>query len=150
MKLLITSDVHGRLDDLKQVILKHQDCNLHLNAGDMSLDPKYYESLNVITVKGNNDFGVDLPLERLIDIEGQKILLTHGHKESVKFGLSRLKLKAKLLGANIVIFGHTHQKHMEIDQGILFINPGALCDGHRTYAIYENQTVTFLGLTYGT
>ncbi len=146
MKLLITSDVHGRLEDLKDVIKKHVDCDLHLNAGDMSLDPKYYESLNMITVKGNNDFGVDLPLERIIEVEGYKILLTHGHKESVKFGLTRLKLKAKLLGVNLVIFGHTHQKYMEMDQGILFINPGALSGGHRTYAIYENQTVTFLGL----
>lgn len=146
MKLLITSDVHGRLDDLKCVVEKHKDCDLHLNAGDMSLDPRYYEFLNIITVKGNNDFGVDLPLERIIEKDGCKILLIHGHKESVKFGLTRLKLKAKILGANIVIFGHTHQKYMEMDQGILFINPGALSDGHRTYAIYENQTVTFLGL----
>ena len=146
MKLLITSDVHGRIDDLKYVINQHKDCDLHLNAGDMSLDPKYYESLSVITVKGNNDFGVDLPLERIIEKNGYKILLTHGHKESVKFGLTRLKLKAKILDVNMVIFGHTHQKYMEMDQGILFINPGALSGGHRTYAIYENQTVTFLGL----
>lgn len=146
MKLLITSDVHGRLEDLKAVIQKHMDCNLHLNAGDMSLDPIYYQSLNIITVKGNNDYGVDLPLERVIEKDGLKILLVHGHKESVKLGLTRLKLKAKILGVNIVIYGHTHQKYMEMDQGILFINPGALSGGHRTYAIYENQTVTFLGL----
>ena len=72
-----------------------------------------------------------------------KILLTHGHYEHVKFGLERLKLKAKLNEADICIFGHTHERYMMVDQGILFINPGSLGDYHRSYAIYENEQVTF-------
>jgi len=143
MKLLITSDIHQDLDALREVIEKHQDITHHLNAGDMCLDPKLYERYHIITVKGNNDYGVNLPLERILDIEDKKILLTHGHYEHVKFGLERLKLKAKLNGANICIFGHTHERYMMVDQGVLFINPGSLGDYHRSYAIYENEQVTF-------
>ncbi len=146
MKLLITSDVHGHFDRLEQVIKRHHDVDLHINAGDMTLHPKHYESLNLITVKGNNDYGIDLPLERIIEFKGLRILLVHGHKEMVKFGLNRLKLKAKLLSVNLCIFGHTHKRYEEVDQGIHFINPGALCDGEGSYAIFEDNQTTWRGL----
>lgn len=146
MKLLITSDVHGKMERLIEVSRLHPDVDLHIDAGDMTMHPSSYQNLSLITVKGNNDYGIDLPYERVIEVEGIKILLTHGHKEMVKFGLSRLKLKAKLLNVQVCIFGHTHQKFVELDEGILFINPGALGDAHRSYATYENQTVTFRGL----
>ncbi len=143
MKLLITSDVHGDLDALKDVILKHPDITHHLNAGDMCLNPKAYEKYHIISVKGNNDFGIDLPYMRLFDIEDKLILLTHGHLEGVKFGYDRLKLKAKLNSAQLCIFGHTHERYLMKEENILFINPGALGDYHRSYAIYENEQVTF-------
>ncbi|HBY65383.1 MAG TPA: YfcE family phosphodiesterase, partial [Acholeplasmataceae bacterium] len=74
MKLLITSDVHQDLDALIEVIEKHKDITHHLNAGDMCIDPKFYERYHIITVKGNNDYGVNIPLERVFDIENKKIL----------------------------------------------------------------------------
>jgi len=143
MKLLITSDVHSDLDALREVIEQHKDITHHINAGDMCLEPILYERYHIISVKGNNDFGYHLPLERLINIEGQKILLTHGHYERVKSNLERLKLKAKSLKVNICIFGHTHERYHQVEDGICFINPGALGDHHRSYAIYENEQVTF-------
>lgn len=141
--MLITSDVHGNLEGLKDVIRKHKDITVHLNAGDMTLDPKHYEPFHLITVKGNNDYGVDLPYYRILEFEGKKILLTHGHLEHVKFTLERLKLRAKMEGVDICIFGHTHQRYLMMDEGILFINPGALGDHHQSYAIYDNHQVTF-------
>jgi uncharacterized protein len=143
MKLLITSDVHANEEALNEIVKKHQDITHHINAGDMCMSPKKYEKYHIITVKGNNDFGVDIPYFRLLDIEGKRILLTHGHYEHVKFGLDRLKLKAKMNEPNICIFGHTHERYMMVDEEILFINPGALGDHHRSYAIYENEQVTF-------
>jgi uncharacterized protein len=143
MKLLITSDVHGQLESLNEVIKLHPDITHHINAGDMCIDPKRYDHLHIITVKGNNDFGTGLPAMRVFDIEGKMIFLTHGHLEYVKFGLDRLKLKAKLHQAELCIFGHTHERYLMKDDDILFINPGALGDYHRSYAIYENEQVTF-------
>ena len=143
MKLLITSDVHGNNLALEEVINQHKDVDYHINAGDMCLDPKIWENYHIIAVKGNNDFGSDLPYIRILDLDGIRILLTHGHIEHVKFGLDRLKLKAKVNDAQIVIFGHTHERYMMVDEDILFINPGALGDYHQSYAIYENKQVTF-------
>lgn len=143
MTFLITSDVHGDAGRLLKVIDTHKGIHHHLNAGDMCLNPAIYETYQVITVKGNNDFGIDLPWFRLIDLEGKKILLTHGHMEHVKLGLERLKVKAKAMAAEIVIFGHTHQRYLMHEDNILFINPGALGDRLHSYAIYEDGQVTF-------
>ncbi len=143
MKLLITSDVHGDLQGLKDVISRHKEIDIHLNAGDMALDPKHYEPFHIITVKGNNDFGVDLPYVRILEIGGMKIMLTHGHLEHVKFSLDKLRLRAKLEGVQLVIFGHTHERYLMVEEGIMFVNPGALGDYHKSYAIYHNHQVTF-------
>lgn len=142
MKLLITSDVHGGLEALIDIIKRHPDVDYHLNAGDMALDPKRYEQHHIISVKGNNDFGVDLPYERILNFE-KKILLTHGHLDHVKFGLEKLKLKAKLQQVELVIFGHTHERYLMVEENILFVNPGALGDYHQSYAIYDQGQVTF-------
>ncbi len=143
MTLLITSDVHGRLDLLEKVIKKHHIIQNHINAGDMVLNPVLYEKHHIITVKGNNDFGVDLPYVRIFDIEDKKMMLTHGHLEYVKFGLEKLKLKAKLNQVDIVIFGHTHERYLMVEENIMFINPGALGDYQKSYAIYQDGQVTF-------
>lgn len=129
---------------LKSVILKHQDLNYHLDAGDLCMDENYYERYHLITVKGNNDYRSNQPYERILDIEGVKILLVHGHLEHVKFGLERLKLKAKMHQVNLCIFGHTHQRYMMVDENILFINPGALGDREHSYAIYQDNQITFM------
>ncbi len=145
MRLLITSDVHGNDVALAEVIKEHKDVDYHINAGDMCLNPKIWKKYFIVSVKGNNDFGSDLPYMRVLNFEGTRILLTHGHIEHVKFGLDRLKLKAKANKAQIVIFGHTHKRYMMVDEGILFINPGSLGDYHQSYAIYENKQVKFYG-----
>ena len=144
MKLLITSDVHGHENRLKRVINKHKDIDYHINAGDMCLDEHIYKRHHLITVKGNNDFYSIEPYFRLLNLEGLNIYLTHGHLEHVKYGLDELKLKAK--NANLIIFGHTHQRYLNEDQHIKILNPGALGDFHKSYAIYENGQITFYEL----
>lgn len=146
MKLLITSDVHGSKERLEEVIKKHKDISYHINAGDMCLDPLVYQRYHIITVKGNNDFFSKEPYERLLDLEGLKILVTHGHKEHVKFGLDRLLLKAQLNEVDMVIFGHTHERYLNQDSQITILNPGALGDYHMSYAIFDSGQVTFYKL----
>ncbi len=146
MKLLITSDIHGHEERLKEVVDKHKDVDYHLNAGDMCLDSHVYEKYHLITVKGNNDFFSNEPLFRILDLQGLKIYLTHGHKEHVKFGVSKILDEANLHGANMVIFGHTHEAYLKNDSQITILNPGALGDYHRSYAIYDQGQVTFYQL----
>ena len=40
--------------------------------------------------------------------DGIKIFFTHGHKWGVKYSTDRLFYKAKEIGAQIALFGHTH------------------------------------------
>lgn len=142
MKLLITSDIHGHKERLREVMKKHPDIKHHINAGDMCLPVEFFEQ-DVISVKGNNDFFLDLPYARLLAIEDLNIWLTHGHLERVKMGMEALISKAISHQADLCVFGHTHQRYLNIIKGIIFINPGALGDAQKSYAIYEDGQVSF-------
>jgi putative phosphoesterase len=144
MKFLITSDIHGNVEALKEIAEKHKDVDYHLNAGDMCMSQKHYERYHLITVKGNNDFGSNEPYFRILELDGLKVFISHGHLEHVKFGLDKLIIKAKLHQADLCIFGHTHERYMMVEEGILLINPGSLGDYHKSYAIYEDGQVAFM------
>jgi putative phosphoesterase len=147
MKLLITGDIHGRNDVLQKVLKKEKTFDLHLNTGDIGLDVATIEAAKMIAVKGNNDFYLDLPTERLIEFQGLKILLTHGHLQNVKYGLNELILMAKEMDADICIFGHTHDPFYRRMDNIIFINPGALTgQKEKTYAIYEAEKVSIINV----
>ncbi|MEG0145820.1 MAG: metallophosphoesterase family protein, partial [Clostridia bacterium] len=59
--------------------------------------------------------------------------LTHGNTYRVKQGLLMLAYGAREVGADIVLYGHTHIPSVDRDGPLLLINPGALMDGR--YAI---------------
>ena len=137
MKILLISDVHG---DQKRLEAVH---DYHLNAGDLCLNEKQFDSGKMIIVKGNNDFFMDAPYFRVFEIDGVKIMLTHGHHEGVKRGLTALVEKAKQHHVQFCIFGHTHERFLKNIEGITFVNPGALGDYEHSYAIYENGKIDF-------
>ena len=66
-----------------------------------------------------------------------KILMTHGHRYGVKSGYGTALAAAKSMGAQVVLFGHTHIPFMEEREGILMLNPGSLRNPDREYAILE-------------
>ncbi len=146
MKWLITSDAHGALDRLKMVNKNHSDADYHFDAGDICLPKHLYEPLHLVTVKGNNDFGSDEPYVRILDLKGIRVMLTHGHREHVKLTRESLLNIALAERVDIVIYGHTHQPYYQIDRGITMINPGALGDYHKSYAVYVDGQVTFYEL----
>ncbi len=43
--------------------------------------------------------------------------MTHGHLYDVSMSLTRLDLKAREIGASVVLFGHTHRLAAEMSQG---------------------------------
>lgn len=145
MKLLITGDIHGQYDVLEKVLKKEKHFDLHLNTGDLGLDIETINQLGMIAVKGNTDYDLNLPTERLIEHQGLRILLTHGHLQNVKYGLNELIVMAEEMQANICIFGHTHDAFYRQINHVTFINPGAL-SGHyaKTYAIYEEKKVSII------
>ncbi len=125
MKLLVVSDTHGEADLLKELATKYKDyTKIHL--GDRGFDKALLDELDFIYVDGNCDYGNNK--DKVIEIEGNTILLTHGDKYQVKYDLGNLYFKALEVSANIVLYGHTHIQSKIEYNGILFLNPGALKD----------------------
>ena len=149
MRYLVLSDTHGNTLDAAKV-LEHWkgliDGVLHL--GDNASDLKYLEreygrtpELAFAGVNGNCDLPSSVPYKRLFDVEGRRVLMCHGHLYQVGMGLSHIKQKARDMGANIVLFGHTHVPVNMEENGILFLNPGSLTKPRggsaRSYALLE-------------
>lgn len=146
MKILITSDVHGQINDLKDIINRNQDVDLHLNAGDLQLSKEEIDKINMIAVSGNTDYNSHLKNSEIIEVGGIKILLVHGHLQNVKYRLDDLIMFAERKEVNICIFGHTHLKYVKCHNNILYINPGAVYDDVPSYAIYEDGEVKYYNL----
>ena len=73
-----------------------------------------------------SDFLSDLPREEIIDLAGKKILVTHGHTYGVSGVTDGIVEAARARGCEAVLFGHTHYPEIEMQEGILVINPGSL------------------------
>ncbi|MDL2311137.1 metallophosphoesterase [Peptostreptococcaceae bacterium OttesenSCG-928-C18] len=128
MKIAIISDTHGSIDNVIEKIKKHNiDVILHL--GDFSDDGRDIGRItDIVTyvVKGNNDYLATTDNEELfINLGGKNFFITHGHRYSVYRGVDKLLEKAKIVGAEIALFGHTHVFYEEKIDGVWIINPGS-------------------------
>ena len=102
-------------------------------------------------VLGNNDYNLDYPLVKIINLYNYKIMLTHGHKFFVPTGIKIMAEYAKEQGANLVFFGHTHHRFDEIVNGIRCVNPGCICgqfDEYLSYAVLNLNDNTVEGIRY--
>lgn len=127
MKVGVIGDTHKEKEYIDQAIKYLKNCNLILHTGDNFEDSRYiYKTtgINTIGVKGNCDFE-DVEDEIVFEVENFKILLCHGHKYDVKYGIKNIKKRAKELGVNIAIFGHSHELYNIIEDEVLFLNPGS-------------------------
>ena len=62
---------------------------------------------------------------KIIETPAGRILVTHGHMESVKYSLQNLLYLAREQNCIAVCYGHTHQAANEEADGIRLINPGS-------------------------
>lgn len=129
MKILVISDTHGnyplalRAADLAGSI----DAVIHLGDGDDDAELlARILDIEVIRVAGNCDSKSSAPRELLWECKGKRLLLAHGDRYGVKAGMSRLEQRGIEIGADAVLFGHTHLATVTALSGILFINPGTL------------------------
>ena len=142
MKVLICSDSHTRLDYFQKV-MELEKPELVIFAGDHSTDALdislIYEEIPFKIVRGNTDFSDRKTEDELkFEINGKKVLLTHGHLQRVKSSLNELERIAKNEEVDICIFGHTHRELKIEKDGILYLNPGALQD--KKYIIYDGYS----------
>ncbi len=129
---VILTDTHRNIEAIKKLknIMLESDYVCHLGDHDSDMRSLVVElGRKLVTVKGNCDGGGE---DKILNVEGYRILLTHGHKYGVKDSLYTLLLKAKEEGVNAVFYGHTHNAKVEEIDGITFINAGNMVD-YTTY-----------------
>ena len=66
-----------------------------------------------------------VPDSLILEVNGHKLLLVHGHQQGVDYGYNKLGLDAKLKGASVALHGHTHIPVFEQRGDFTFINPGS-------------------------
>ena len=119
---VVFSDIHGDYKNMRKLKILAQENNGAFFAGDGLSCVLNANIPNLYWVAGNCDALGER--EVVTEIEGVKILLTHGHLYGVKSGMQKLYYRAKELDVNVVIFGHTHAPLITKEDGILFLNPG--------------------------
>ncbi len=126
--LVILSDTHGKRSAIDRIghLFGENDYVIHLGDGaaDMRKTREQYPDKTIV-LRGNCDIGLGED-ERVLEVEGVKILCCHGHKYGVKSSLTRLWLRAQELGCTVALYGHSHVAAIDEQDGVLCVNPGAL------------------------
>ena len=128
MIIAVVSDTHGIVLPVAYSLQRNKvDIVLHL--GDYASDAKKIEQITgmeIYAVAGNCDENSkDFPEELVLEIRRKKFFLTHGHNYDVDNGIDKIVEKAKEVGADYALFGHTHVHLRERVDGITVLNPGS-------------------------
>ena len=138
-RIALISDSHGDDTMLRGImpVLERMDGVIML--GDHAEDARDLARelyIPVVYVRGNCDPFDDAPEEinGVIGTEGGPTFFAcHGHRYGVKESPLGVLYRARELGAGLALYGHTHIQDMYREDGVLCVNPGALCMG--SYAI---------------
>lgn len=142
MKVLVLSDSHGNAEAMARAVAQEQPRQvLFLGDGlrDVEELQRLYPTLPVITVPGNCDWGSFDQPERLIELEGVRILMMHGHTRRVKYDGLAASYAARELGAQVLLYGHTHVPLVDCDGTLFTMNPGTV--GDRLRGTYGTLTL---------
>ena len=165
---MIASDIHGSAWYCRKMMeaLEKEQADRLILLGDLLYHgprndlPKEYAPKEVIrmlnkeknriyNVRGNCDAEVDqmvLPFNilderKIVEVDGRRILLHHGHHETDTSTVS------------VVMSGHTHVPVLEEKDGVLYLNPGSTTipkNGSRpSYAVWDDGRISIIGLDDG-
>ena len=133
MLIGLISDTHipdRRMKLPQKVMETFENVDLILHAGDVT-SKSVIEELEtiapVIAVEGNMDRvagDVDLPVSKVIEVEGHKIGIIHGEVYP-RGDTQHLYYSALELGADILVSGHSHIAQLEKIKEVILVNPGS-------------------------
>ena len=123
MTIPIISDSHGSGYKAEYIFGRLAKCGdyprlaLFLGDGARDIGEGIPKGCELLSVAGNcdvwtslfDDAGNETPDERVEMIGGLRVLMMHGHKYSVKSGLGFAISRAREVGADVLLFGHTHE-----------------------------------------
>lgn len=145
MNILVLSDSHGHPEKIRDAVKKQinkPDAVIFLGDGLRDIDEDTL-GVPVYSVCGNCDayslfMPSDEPEERILELGGKRIMMTHGHRYSVKSGLGRIIAVAAMREVDLLLFGHTHEKlelyfpagaceyGIELKRPLYVMNPGSI------------------------
>ena len=159
MTFLIVSDTHGRFERLKELCEKRKRVDALIFLGDGLSDIDYAKVKNfgftVIAVKGNWDTGrggitaMTAQDELAFTFEGVRFYAMHGHTRGVKGGLTNAIYAAEAAGADVLLYGHTHEPfytylekgEYNLSKPMHIFNPGSLANYNYGICIVENGMI---------
>ena len=118
MKIVVISDNHGDKDVIERIVNIHKDADLYLHCGDSQMFD--HEIYPFISVKGNNDFGKNYPMELYFDTPCGKLYMCHGN---FVFGITPQLVESKK--CKIFLHGHIHRKRMQTFNDTYVVSPGS-------------------------
>ncbi len=118
MKIVVASDNHGDYKVLDRIVRANPDASLFLHCGDSQMSS--YDIGPFISVKGNNDFNSDFPLELYFDTPYGKLYMCHGN---FIFGVTPALVYQK--NCKIFLHGHIHRKRIQKFNDIYVIAVGS-------------------------
>jgi len=137
-KLLVFSDTHGSVNDLKAVFKWANDhippngtiCAVACLGDGLSDLQTAADTTGFFCdwkiIRGNNDYGFQVPETAYFDFAERRFFMCHGHRHNLYSGYHLLLAAAKNTESDTVLFGHTHTPFFKIIDGIYIINPGSL------------------------
>lgn len=147
MKCLIFSDSHGNYDYMRSVIRRHKDAEAIFFLGDglSDFDEVMWSVSTAVgyPVLGNCDFyktykGAPVRKTESISLMNKKIVYTHGDLYGAKYGTQGLLDLAQREGADIILYGHTHNRseaYVSEGRGVYLFNPGSIGAYPHSYGI---------------
>ncbi|NJE76227.1 metallophosphoesterase [Thermococcus sp. ES12] len=135
MLIAVTGDTHhgDKTRNLPSLLFHHLEekkPDLILHTGDVTsheLLERLEDFAPVVAVRGNADH-LSLPEERLIEVDDVRIGLLHGH-QFFSLNAQFLTLKALDMGADVMVFGHTHRFYHDTysvhGKRVILLNPGS-------------------------
>lgn len=141
MRILVVSDTHRDIAALRRVLLTQRKAEVVIHLGDGEEEARVlrasFPEKMFLQVRGNCDWGSELPLSDQITLMGRRIFFTHGHAYRVKYGYYEVTAAARERKADILLFGHTHTPLEEYEDGLYILNPGSLSGAEGTYGYVD-------------
>lgn len=133
--IVIMSDSHTQrlvIESIKQEYAEKASAIIHCGDSELFSSDKIWEGVSVVA--GNCDYDTDYATEKLIQADGMKVLVTHGHLQRLNpSSLGLIPELAEKWEADIVCFGHIHRPVAEIIDRRLFINPCSVSQPRGAY-----------------
>lgn len=142
MKVAVFSDTHSNNELMLEAVRRcRPDAAIHLGDHDRdAVELRHaFPGLPVYSVCGNCDLMPLAPEKDVVQLGPVKAFITHGHLYNVNYGrVDSLVYAAQEAGAQLAMFGHTHQAYYEQIGGVQVLNPGTAGRGRElTWALIE-------------